>query len=139
MVFLIGVGLDDTHGFSLIVLIYNLGDLIGKYSYKFTPMDDTPKVYIYCLVRNAFIAIMYICMFMNPENYILRNPVTSIIMQLILSITNGHFTTLCFAIAPHRVDDNYKKYTGFIMVTALLFGLTYGAMVSLFTIESSPG
>lgn len=34
LIFYVGIGMEPTHGFPLIVTIFNLGDLLGKYCYR---------------------------------------------------------------------------------------------------------
>lgn len=131
--FILGVGIEPVHGIPLVVLIYNLGDMMGKYSYKWMPQQDGNWLYFYGVARSVFFCTMFAQAVKQNTHVFFGNVFFSIILQFSMAFTNGHFTTTCFASAPTRVNEDNKKVTGFIMVMALQFGLTYGGQVTMQT------
>ena len=47
-------------GYALAVLIYNVGDLVGKYSYSWFKLKDNISLLIYSLIRAIIIPIFYL-------------------------------------------------------------------------------
>ena len=92
---------------------------MGKYSYKWLPLQDGYSMYLYGILRNTFFTTMFVLAMEYNYNVFFGNVSVSIVLQFFLAFTNGHFTTTCFANAPNRVTESNKKFTGFIMVLAL--------------------
>ena len=92
---------------------------MGKYSYKWLPLQDGYSMYLYGILRNFFFTAMFVLAMEYNYNVFFGNVGVSIVLQFFLAFTNGHFTTTCFANAPTRVTEDNKKFTGFIMVFAL--------------------
>lgn len=60
VIFWHGVGVENVTGFPLIVLLYNIGDLIGKYCYKMKQFKDSFWFYVYAFSRNLGFQILII-------------------------------------------------------------------------------
>ena len=117
-------------GSAIIILIYNFGDFLGKLVYGCLPIKDGMLPLFYVVIRAVLINGMYYLVTIQAWDDLMGNWVVNYILILLMSLTNGHLTSACFNMAPARVSDRLKKYSGFIMTMALLIGLWYGAFVS---------
>jgi hypothetical protein len=117
-------------GSAIIILIYNIGDFLGKLVYGCLPIKDGPLPLIYVVIRAVLINGMYYLVTIQAWDDLMGNWVVNYILILLMSLTNGHLTSACFNMAPARVADRLKKYSGFIMTLGLLLGLWYGSFVS---------
>lgn len=127
--FITGIGMAPKHGYPLIVLLYKIGDLCGKFSYKKWQISDYAPLYIYGILRNFVIPMMFMLCIVFKENAFMGSPVVSITLMMILAYTNGHYTTGCFATLPKRLSDDHRRCSGYILLISTLLGLYYGSMV----------
>ena len=129
--FALGLGWDSPASIQVILMIFNFGDLIGKYLYSMVSLKDGWAPQIWSLARIGF-SIFIIIVFGSQTDYGMQNKwqVTSI-FTLLLSLSNGYLTSALFSLSSERVPDRHKKNSGFLMTMALLFGLTYGSLCML--------
>ena len=122
----------------IILLIFNVSDMIGKYLYSSYPMKDGPLPLLSSLSRIVF--VVFIVVMFNEKTAIPELIgkwwVTTIYVSL-LAITNGYLTSALFSLSSERVNDRHKKNSGFLMTFGLLLGLTYGSFAILLGTKSS--
>lgn len=116
-------------GSSLVILIYNLGDFGGKLAYGFFPIKDNIGTLFYTIIRAVVINFAYYLMVTQAFDDAMYKWWVNYLLLAMLALTNGHLTSACFSLAPARVEDRLKKYSGFIMTMGLLLGLWYGSFV----------
>jgi hypothetical protein len=126
--FVTGTGLSPLHNFSAVTLIYNIGDLAGKFGVFVLPVKNDSTFYVYGWVRGAFLATFFGFMVAMKDNAFWGSSALSIILIVLLGATNGHFTTVNFGITPGKLGAN-ARYGASCLVLALLFGLVYGSLV----------
>jgi equilibrative nucleoside transporter 1/2/3 len=114
-----------------IILIYNVGDTIGRYLVRILPNTKTFN-YIICFNR-TFLLFTLIFNFYCQDGLELDLTLTSILLivnVLLLALTNGIGTTLCFGIAPNQVEDEYKGVAGTSLSFFLIVGICLGSCVN---------
>ena len=116
-----------------IIFIFNLFDTIGRKSLSYI---NPSKCILY-----SFSFLRTILLFTFPlvcycENHkILDNNIISILLifnVILLSISNGFLSSLCFALGPEQVEGEMKGKTGSNVSLCLSFGIflgTFGAMI----------
>jgi len=122
--------MSESNGDPLIVLIYNVGDMVGRILYPFLQMKDSDKVSVYGLLRCFLLGGLYFASMQWQGESIWGNMYLSIGLLVVLALSNGHFTTLIFTLSAERVEDRYKGASGFLCVAGVLFGLMYGSGVA---------
>ena len=114
-----------------IIIIYNVGDTIGRYLVKLLPNTKTFNNII-CINR-SFLLFTLVFNFYCQDGLELDLTLTSILLILnvfILAVTNGIGTTLCFGIAPNHVEDEYKGVAGTSLSFFLIVGICLGSCVN---------
>ena len=129
--FALGLGWDSPASIQIILMIFNFGDLIGKYLYSKLSLLDGWAPQIWSIIRILF-SIFIIIVFGSQTDYGLKDKwwVTAI-FTILLSLSNGYLTSALFSLSSERVPVRHKKNSGFLMTMALLFGLTYGSLCML--------
>ena len=117
-------------GFALVVLLYNIGDTIGKYIYNWIPLKDNVVLLIYVLLRSTIMPAYYLLVACNVFEDYLRHWWLNYIVLVILSASNGHITSGAFNLAADRLEGANKRFAGFFMVMSLLLGQMNGSMIS---------
>ena len=113
----------------LLMLIYNVGDMLGKLLTGFVLFG--PKWFILSgtLVRGAaFIPAFYFLAHFNPQGS--GAEALAFLMTLAFGMSNGYLTSAAFATAPRGLKRAEAELTGLIMVLGLLTGLCAGAFSS---------
>ena len=122
----------------VILLIFNLGDMFGKYLYSKLPMKAGPAPLFSSLARVVFVAFVLVLFNDNTSlpQLIGQWWVTALFVSA-LAISNGYLTSALFSLSSERVPDRHKKNSGFLMTLGLLLGLTYGSLTILLGTKSS--
>ena len=122
----------------IILLIFNLGDMFGKYLYSKLPMKAGPAPLFSSLARVVFVA--FVLVLFNDKTtmpeLIGQWWVTALYVSL-LAISNGYLTSALFSLSSERAPDRHKRNSGFLMTLGLLLGLTYGSLTILLGTKSS--
>ena len=128
--FKLGIGMPESHGDPMIVQIYNVCDMIGRILYSCTPMKDTHKVSLYGFGRAIIFGGLYFGSMQWIGESFWGNSYLNIVLLVFMALTNGHFTTAIFVCSSERVEKKYQAASGFLCVSAILFGLMYGSGVA---------
>ncbi len=122
----------------VILLIFNLGDMFGKYLYSQLPMKAGPAPLFSSLARVLFV-VFVVVLFNDSTTHpglIGQWWVTALYVSS-LAISNGYLTSALFSQSSERVPDRHKKNSGFLMTLGLLLGLTYGSLTILLGTKSA--
>lgn len=122
----------------IILLIFNLGDMFGKYLYSKLPMKAGAAPLFSSLARVVF--VVFVLVLFNDKTtvpgLIGQWWVTALFVSS-LAISNGYLTSALFSLSSERAPDRHKKNSGFLMTLGLLLGLTYGSLTILLGTKSS--
>lgn len=135
MCMILGMGVNSKYGNPSVILVFNIGDLTGKFAYNYLPITSDNIIYVYGISRTIILATLYGLAIWFENDPILRSTWFSVGLLACLSVTGGHLTVCLYNMAPGRVEDSLKKYTRMICVMGLLFGLLYGSIVSLVSLN----
>ena len=123
------------YNFNTILTIYNAFDTLGRYLTSFIKPN---KIWAYIIILSRIILLITI-----PVNYNFQVKSTDpnviltsfgvIINISLLAITNGIGTTLCFAIAPSLVNDEYKGQAGASVSFFIIVGICLGSILQFAT------
>jgi equilibrative nucleoside transporter 1/2/3 len=114
-----------------IIIIYNIGDTLGRYLVKLLPQTKTFNSII--IINRSFLLFTLVFNWYCQDGLELDLTLTSVLLILnvaILAITNGIGTTLCFGIAPNVVEDEYKGLAGTSLSFFLIVGIFLGSCVN---------
>jgi equilibrative nucleoside transporter 1/2/3 len=110
----------------LLVLDYNLADLIGKCLASVNPFMTENKIIAIggSLGRVVFYLLFYLCLH-GPSFF--QGDVVVIVITGLLGLTNGYFTTILMVLAPKSVPLEEAEVAAFLMVIFLILGLGAGS------------
>jgi hypothetical protein len=57
-------------------------------------------------------------------------------LLVLLSLTNGYFTSAAYALASARCENKNKKTSGYLMTVSLFLGLVYGGLIAATCLEN---
>ena len=112
----------------ILVTEYNIGDYIGRliFASRTSFGFNAKTLWIACALRIIFYPI-YVLIYKG----VIINDIFTNIINLIFTITNGHFVCLSFIYAPQLVEPYEREICGAIMMCALVFGIFAGSGVGL--------
>ena len=114
-----------------IIIIYNIGDTLGRYLVKLLPQTKTFNSIV--IINRSFLLFTLVFNWYCQDGLELDLTLTSILLILnvaILAITNGIGTTLCFGIAPNVVESEYVGLAGTSLSFFLIVGIFLGSCVN---------
>ena len=127
--------LDSSWTNNILVAVYNLFDIIGRYIINFTK-PTKKKTYINVLSRTIFLITSPLCWILFVRDNINSNFIYLfiIINMSLLGFTNGTSTALCYAIAPLLVSDELKGLAGSNVSFYNIFGIFLGTICAIGTV-----
>ena len=122
--------------FNTVLTIYNAFDTIGRY--LVSKIEPTKKItYISVLSRGILlITIVLNYYFQLKDCNIIFTSIFLIINDVLLALTNGMGTTLCFGIAPTLVSEDLKGQAGASVSFFTIVGIFIGSVISAFLTEA---
>lgn len=121
----------------LVVLIFNVGDMVGKYIYSHLELKSKPGLFTINLCRIALVGFgAYVFRGSTPDPTLVNKAYITVPLLLILSISNGYLTSGLFSVSAAQVAPAELDANGFWMTLGLLFGITYGTLTTLVGVNS---
>ena len=112
----------------LILLTYNVGDLVGKWFYTWKQVPDNLFPHILGLSR-IFYPLFICIIFGSMQLTSLKDkPWITLLYTSTMAISNGYMTSALFALSASRCSAKHKDNAGFLMTLAMNLGLMYGAL-----------
>lgn len=127
--------LDSSWTNNILVAIYNLFDILGRYLINFTK-PTKKKIYFNVLSRTIFLITSPLCCILFVRDSINSNIIYLFIVinMSLLGFTNGTSTALCYAIAPLLVSDELKGVAGSNVSFYNIFGIFLGTICAIGTV-----
>lgn len=128
------LGMSDVFGKNVgaanvtILLVYNIGDFVGKWVYGKFSLRDNIVPHLYSMARVGFIVFILYALVGDGQPSLMNNSFITVSYVLLCAITNGYITSALFSLSSERVANEHKANSGFLMTLGLLFGLTYGTL-----------
>lgn len=114
-------------------LIFNVSTTIGSILAKYIRFPNITGLTILIMVRIIFIPLLLFCNY-RPNNIrhlpVLFNDAGYIILNMLLGLTSGHFSTLSFQYLILSLKDEYKQIGGMLGGIALITGVFIGVFTS---------
>lgn len=131
LVFNVGIGLRYIHAYPLLTVLFNIGDVIGALSFKFScfRISDGKKFYTFAMIRNISLPLVYICCMFWLDTQYWYCGLLSGFLTFIVGITGGYVYTGCFTLAPGRLPQYKKQASTYSMLLGCVMGLLYGTFV----------
>ena len=126
--------LDSSWTNNILVSLYNIFDILGRYSINFTKATKR-KTYINVLIRTIFLITTPYCWILFDRNN--NNNLVDLFIVInisLLGFTNGTSTALCYAIAPLCVEEELKGFAGSSVSFFNIFGIFLGTIVAFGTV-----
>ncbi|KAM6495656.1 Nucleoside transporter domain containing protein [Amanita muscaria] len=124
---------------SIHFLVFNTGDLIGRYLCSFPSLLiwSAHRLLALSLSRTLFIPLFLMCNVQRPASLIHSTPVISsdllyMLILLVFGVTNGYVGTMCIISAPsleHNPRLRGRKEDVDIVATVINFSLTGGLVI----------
>ena len=127
--------LDSSWTNNILVAIYNIFDILGRYLINFTK-PTKKKIYFNVLSRTIFLITSPLCWILFVRDSINSNIIYLFIVinMSLLGFTNGTSTALCYAIAPLLVSDELKGVAGSNVSFYNIFGIFLGTICAIGTV-----
>lgn len=125
--------LDSSWTNNILVSLYNIFDILGRYSINFTK-PTKKKTYFHVLIRTIFLITSPYCWILFDRNNNNMVYLFIIINISLLGFTNGTSTALCYAIAPLCVEDELKGFAGSSVSFFNIFGIFLGTICAFGTV-----
>ena len=125
-------GGTSTYYLNTILLIFNTFDTVGRY--LVSAIKPTKRI-TYITVLTRIILIVTIPLSYYYDKHVMNHTLVSIfiiINDILLAVTNGIGTTLCFGLAPTLVNNELKAQAGASVSFFIIVGIFLGSTVALF-------
>jgi DNA-binding transcriptional regulator PaaX len=99
-------------------------------------MKDNISVYLFSLSRLLLVIGYIVATDPNIKYEIFSTQWYGYSLLVLLSLTNGYFTSAAYAIASQRCENKNKKTSGYLMTVSLFLGLVYGGLISATCLEN---
>ena len=114
-------------------LIFNCGDCCGRIIAGHVQIVSSTSKWlpVLCVSRVVFIPLFLMCKM--EDSYlptVLTHDAYPVVLNMLFSLSNGYFGSLCMMYGPRLVAIEYAETAGTIMSLFLTIGLTIGACIS---------
>lgn len=135
--FAMGTGWESLLSDQLIYLIFNIADLVGKMIFSYCILENPFWNNLLSLLRFGFVVLA--CYAIGPDNIpMLRNNMwVNLSFTFGVGLTGGYLNSSLFHTAAQRTSSRHKPNMAFLLIFAILAGLSYGAFVNTFALEIS--
>ena len=111
----------------LLILVYNIGDVLGRGPLAMTYVYSLQCAWLSTLVR--FSLIIGICLSVPP--YMLSSrPAWMAMFAALLGLSTGHLTTSLISYASSEVPGRAKETVGYLSVLSITLGMAGGSAAS---------
>lgn len=117
-----------------VITIYNVFDTVGRYLVGI--FKPTKALNIIVILGRSILLFTLVFNYYCQEGLGWNVNITTILLfinEALLAATNGMGTTLCFALAPNEVEDEYKGQVGTSISFFLIVGIFLGACTAFGT------
>lgn len=121
---------DPAWNADLLVLVYNLGDSVGKYLAGFRSAYNKVSTTVLVLGRFLFY-LSFLVMATSDNAFIISSTWFAFVNMFIFAASNGYATTSVMVLAPEMSGKHEKETAGFIMCNGLYFGMMAGSFLAL--------
>ncbi|KAJ5129294.1 uncharacterized protein N7515_005333 [Penicillium bovifimosum] len=118
----------------LALLVWNLGDLIGRLGVAIPgiSLGEYPQMAaVVAIARMMFIPMYQLCN-INGHGAVVKSDTFYFLVQLLFGVTNGYLGTSCMMGASHWVVADERAAAGGFMSLILVGGLAAGSLLSFF-------
>lgn len=123
-------GLDTNWTGSILVLTFNLGDMMSKFATSYSFFHNNRLNTTLIMLRNLFI-VTFILMQTNEDIPVLSSGAFKLVHMFLFAFLNGLCSTICMIMASGAANDQEKETAGFIMPFPLFFGIMLGSLISI--------
>ena len=134
-----GLGWNDNPAaqIQIIIMLYNIGDFVGRVVYAKIPLHSDKACFIWSLSRALCLLFVILVLSNSPYSPLVGKWYVSLIYIMALSLSNGYLNTALFSLSARRVDKVHQGNSGYLMSLGLLLGLTYGSLTILVGTETT--
>lgn len=124
----------EPYQINTVITIYNVFDTVGRYLVGIFKPTKTLNTTI--IIGRSILLFTLVFNFYCQDGLGWNVNITTILLfinEALLAATNGMGTTLCFALAPNEVEDEYKGQAGTSISFFLIVGIFLGACTAFGT------
>ena len=132
MAFAMGLNMSHISFYQIILMIFNVGDVAGRYLYSKMPLSDNVVPHFLSLIRIGFVVYVVLMFDFTILAPLINNPLCTFLFVFLLSSSHGYIQAGLFSLASERASTTKEKEnSGFLMTLALIIGLSYGGLAIL--------
>jgi Nucleoside transporter len=130
--FAMGTGWNSLQSDQLIYLVFNLADLVGKMIFSYYIIESPLLNNLISLSRFGFVVIA--CYSIGPAQIqdLQNNMLVNLSFTFMVGFTGGYLNSSVFHVASSETKNEHQSNSAFLMIFAILGGLSYGAFVNTF-------
>lgn len=121
---------DPAWNADLLVLVYNIGDSVGKYLAGFRNAYNAVSTTVLILGRFLFY-LSFLVMASTDNATVISADWFAFVNMFVFAASNGYATCAVMVLAPEMAKKNEKETAGFIMNNGLYFGMMAGSFLAL--------
>jgi equilibrative nucleoside transporter 1/2/3 len=106
----------------ILVALFQVFDFVGRTLPQFVMLIPKKFLIFPNILRAAFFPLFILCI--SPRLF--NNDIWPIVFMIVMSFTNGFFSTLAMIYGPTRVEPHERETAGFMMITFLQSGIFLG-------------
>ena len=135
--FAMGTGWDSLQSDQLIYLIFNIADLIGKMIFSYFIIESPFWNNFISLTR--FGLVIMACYAIGPPQVkeLQNDMLVNLSFTFMVGFTGGYLNSSVFHVASSETKNEHQSNSAFLMIFAILAGLSYGAFVNTFGLNVS--
>lgn len=119
--------------FNTIVFIFNVFDTIGRYGPNYVKIS-LHQLKIHSFIRLLLFLLFGIIVALQKYGYLtgVISSIISLILMIVLGLSNGYYCSKCFYYAPQLVSDELKGKAASFTSFCLILGIFTGSMFANF-------
>ena len=115
---------------TLLILVFNIFDTVGKYASDILPKPGV-KTFIIIILLRFLMFPLFLMMTQRFEVDVIKDGWFALVNMAVFAVTHGYVVSNLMICAPEKAQDNEKETAGFIMSLPLTVGIVSGSLFAL--------
>ena len=115
---------------TVMVIIYNLGNFIGKYTPRFITISHS-NVWVLSFIRLIFGVTFYLIACNMSPQWLFGSLWFKMLHMFLFSLSDGYCSTVIIIQSAEKVPERMRERAGYVIVTSMMIGIFNGALLGL--------